>query len=79
MLYLTRKIGETIIINKDIYITIHEIKSNKSVKLGFQFPENVTILRKEIHEKISSENFVASNVDIDIMKEIIKGQTNDDN
>ncbi len=73
MLYLNRKLGETIVINNEIHITISEIKGNKYVKVGCQFPPHVTILRKEIHDKISSENFAASNVDINVVNQLIKG------
>jgi carbon storage regulator len=65
MLYLTRKIGETIIINNDIEITIVEIKGNKTVKIGCTFPPGATVLRKELHDKIMKENISASNVPVD--------------
>jgi carbon storage regulator len=55
MLYLTRKKGETIIINNDIKITIVELHGNK-VKLGCSFPENASVLREELHAKISEIN-----------------------
>jgi carbon storage regulator len=71
MLYLTRKIGETIVINKDIFITISEIKGNKLVKIGCQFPNNATVLRKEVHDKISHENILASNIDLEMVNKII--------
>jgi carbon storage regulator len=59
MLYITRKKGESIIINNDITITIVEVNGNK-VKLGCNFPENATILRSELHEKISEINKTAA-------------------
>ena len=55
MLYITRKIGEEIMINNNICITVKEISKNK-VKIGFEFPEHVIILRKELYDKISKEN-----------------------
>lgn len=55
MLYITRKKGESIIVNNDIEIKIVEVHGNK-VKLGCVFPQNSTILRSEIHEKISDYN-----------------------
>jgi carbon storage regulator len=78
MLYLNRKIGESIIINDNIHITITEIKGNKSVKIGCQFPKEATILRKEIHEKITNENIAASNSNsdeaLDALKKIISSE-----
>lgn len=55
MLYITRKKGESIIINNDIEITIVEVYGNK-VKLGCNFPQDSTILRSEIYQKISESN-----------------------
>lgn len=59
MLYLTRKIGESIIINNNIELTVVEVHG-KTVKLGFQFPKEATILRKELHEKIREQNIAAA-------------------
>jgi carbon storage regulator len=55
MLYLTRKIGETIIINDQIKLVVIAI-SGKNVKLGFEYPDHVTVLREEIYERIKKEN-----------------------
>jgi carbon storage regulator len=59
MLYLTRKIGESIIINNSIELTVVEVRG-KAVKLGFVFPKEATILRKELHEKIMQQNMAAA-------------------
>jgi carbon storage regulator len=59
MLYLTRKIGESIIINNSIELTVVEVRG-KAVKLGFVFPSDATILRKELHEKIMQQNLAAA-------------------
>jgi carbon storage regulator len=54
MLYLTRKIGESVIINDDIEVTVIDIRG-KSIKLGFTFPSTATVLRREIFERIQAE------------------------
>ena len=59
MLYLTRKIGESVIINDGIEVTVIEIRG-KSIKLGFEFPADATVLRKEIHDRIQAENRAAA-------------------
>jgi carbon storage regulator len=59
MLYLTRKIGESIIINNNIEVTVVEVRG-KTVKLGFLFPKEATILRKELHQKITEQNLAAA-------------------
>jgi carbon storage regulator len=58
MLYITRRIGETVVVNNDIEITVLEV-IGKKVKLGCKFPKDSTVFRKELHDKISSENFSA--------------------
>ena len=63
MLYLVRKLNESIIINDNIEVKIVEIKG-KSVKLGFEFPSSATILRKEVHDRVVAENLMAAaNID----------------
>ncbi len=59
MLYLTRKIGESVIINDDIEMTVIEVRG-KSAKLGFTFPSSATVLRREIFERIQAENRAAA-------------------
>lgn len=62
MLYLTRKIGESVIINNTIELTIIEVRG-KSAKLGFTFPSDATVLRKELYERIRQENIAAARTD----------------
>lgn len=59
MLYLSRKLGESIIINNCIELKITEIKG-KSVKLGFEFPADASVLRKEVYDKVCAENLTAA-------------------
>ncbi len=59
MLYLTRKIGESVIINDEIEVTVVDIRG-KSIKLGFNFPADASVLRREIHDRIQEENRAAA-------------------
>ena len=59
MLYLTRKIGESVIINDSIEVTVMEVRG-RTVKLGFVFPKEVSILRKELHERLMQQNIAAA-------------------
>ena len=59
MLYLTRKIGESIVINDEIEVTVVAIRG-KSVKLGFTFPEGASVLRRELFERIQDERAQAN-------------------
>ena len=72
MLYLTRKIGESVIINDNIEVTVVDIRG-KSIKLGFTFPSDATVLRREIFERIQEENRAAAAADDEALAEAIKG------
>ena len=54
MLFLTRKVGESIVINDDIEVTVVEVRG-KSIKLGFTFPPEAKVLRRELHDRIKAE------------------------
>ena len=64
MLYLTRKIGQSIIINDKIEVKIMEV-SGKNVKIGIEFPKSATVLRKEIYDSVVSQNKEAAQSTID--------------
>jgi len=71
MLYLSRKIGESIIINNSIELTVVEVRG-KTVKLGFTFPPDATVLRKEIYEKIMAENMTAAQSGMDVEQDFLE-------
>lgn len=66
MLYLTRKVGESVIINDNIEVTVVEVRG-KSVKLGFVFPAEASVLRREIYDRIQAENRAAAESSAKIM------------
>ncbi|MGN0613883.1 MAG: carbon storage regulator CsrA [Porcipelethomonas sp.] len=53
MLILSRKTGETLLINDEIEVKIIEINGDK-VKLGIEAPKNVKVLRKELRQTVES-------------------------
>jgi len=59
MLYLTRKIGDSVVINGDIEVTVVEVRG-RSVRLGFTFPPEATVLRREIFDRVEAENRAAA-------------------
>lgn len=63
MLYLTRKVGESIVINDTIEVTVVEVRG-RSIKLGFTFPPGVSVLRRELFEKIREENRAAAEAEL---------------
>ena len=50
MLVLTRKVGEVIVIDENIYVTVLSINGEK-VRLGITAPPRVVVDRQEIHER----------------------------
>ncbi|WP_194756164.1 carbon storage regulator CsrA [Aliidiomarina indica] len=54
MLILTRRIGETLIVNDDIKVTVLAINGSQ-VKIGIQAPADVSVHREEIYLRIQSE------------------------
>ena len=53
MLVLTRKTNESIIIGKDIVLTVIEIRRDR-VRLGIKAPREVPVHRRELYEAIKS-------------------------
>jgi carbon storage regulator len=56
MLVLTRQIGEEIVIDGNIRVSVLSIKGNK-VRLGVIAPPCVTVDRKEVHERRTEFEF----------------------
>lgn len=67
MLIISRKKGESILIGDDIEITITKIDDG-TIKIGISAPEDVTILRKEIYDKVKEENKKAATKNIENIK-----------
>lgn len=54
MLKLTRKVGESVIINDNIKCTVLDT-SRTHLKLGFEYPPTCSVFREEIHKRIQHE------------------------
>ena len=54
MLILTRRIGETLIIDDDINVTVLGIRGNQ-VRVGVDAPRHVAVHREEIYRKIKRD------------------------
>ena len=54
MLSLSRKVGESIIINDDVICTVLEI-SGRIVRLGFEYPNTASVYREELYLRIKEE------------------------
>lgn len=60
MLALTRKVGERIVIDNNIIVTIVDIKGD-SIRLAIDAPKEVRIYRGELYDAIVSENRQSAN------------------
>ncbi|MDE6905391.1 MAG: carbon storage regulator CsrA [Lachnospiraceae bacterium] len=71
MLALTRKKGESLIIDNNIEFTILEIRGDQ-VKIGITAPKQVPIYRKEVYVQIENENKAAVNAkDLEKLKKLL--------
>ncbi len=71
MLALTRKKGESIIINNNIEISILEMRGDQ-VKIGISAPKEVPVYRKEVYLQIQEENKAAITAEsLDALKNIL--------
>lgn len=59
MLILTRKVGEGVVLNENITVRVIEI-SKGVVKLGFDAPKEMQILREELERAVKEVNIEAS-------------------
>lgn len=64
MLVLKRKLGESVIIDDHIEVQVVSIEG-ETVKLGFNAPQHIQILRKELVESILQENLKAGSQKLD--------------
>lgn len=67
MLVITRKKDESLLIGDDIEIKIVKVEDG-SVKLAISATRDVTILRKEVFDRVKEENKEATSGDLDILK-----------
>ena len=62
MLILTRRVGQSVVIGEEIYVTVLG-NTGKEIRLGFDAPERTKINREEIHNRIVCEKQLNPSVD----------------
>lgn len=62
MLALSRKKGESLVLNNNVEVTVLEIRGDQ-VKLGVKAPREVPVYRKEVYLQIQKENEAAASVE----------------
>lgn len=67
MLVITRKKGESLLIGDGIEIKIVKVEDG-NVRLAISAPKDITILRKEVFERVKEENREAISGNLDILK-----------
>lgn len=59
MLILTRRVGESVMIGKDITCTVLGVKGNQ-VRLGINAPKDIAVHREEVYVRIQHEQSAAT-------------------
>ncbi len=69
MLILTRRVGEAVVIDEEVTVTVLGVKGNQ-VRIGVNAPKSVSVHREEIFERIKNERATTGNsfavVDVDL-------------
>lgn len=71
MLVLSRKKGQSIVVNENIEISIIDIQGDQ-VRIGINAPKNISIHRKEIFLEIQQENKKAAQIGAVNLEELLK-------
>jgi len=54
MLILTRRVGEALMIGKEITVTVLSVNGNQ-IRIGIKAPKDVVVHREEVYERIKRE------------------------
>lgn len=66
MLVISRKKGESVLIGEDVEVKVVGLDGN-NIKLAISAPKNVSILRKEIYDRVKDENKKAVNKNLEVL------------
>lgn len=75
MLVLKRKVGEVVTIGNDIEVQVLAIEGDV-IKLGFNAPKHVQIMRSELYDSIRAENIQAGSQKAEQSQQLLALLTN---
>ena len=68
MLILTRRIGEQLVIDGKIQITVLGVRGHQ-IRIGVDAPKDVTVHRKEVFERLDQDETQAAETSLEAKKE----------
>jgi flagellar assembly factor FliW len=71
VLILTRKAGESIIIDGDIRVVVLEVRG-RQIRLGIEAPSDIVVLREEIAQRLINENLRAARFNLQEVQQAIR-------
>ena len=73
MLILSRKVGEAVVLDEKVTVRIIDIAKGV-VRIGFEAPDDMLILREELEEEVKKANIEAtsSSKDLEALKDFSK-------
>ena len=71
MLIIQRRVGERIVMSTGVEITVAAV-SKRGVRLALRVPDDVTVLRGEVHDAVAASNAEAASTSVD-PAEVIPG------
>jgi carbon storage regulator len=68
MLYITRRVGQSLMIGDDIELVVEDVRG-RTVKLGIRHPSDISVLRRELYDRIREENIEAATADLGLSED----------
>jgi flagellar assembly factor FliW len=71
VLILTRKVGESIIIDGNIRVVVLEVRG-RQIRLGIEAPADIVVLREEIAQRLIDENLRAARFNLQEVHQVLR-------
>jgi carbon storage regulator len=79
LLILTRRVGESVVIDNNIVVTVVEMRGD-SVRIGIDAPRSVDVHREEVYRELQNANRAAASPDagaIEALKSLVAPAADD--